>query len=378
MSFQPRFSYHDELVTNLGNIEAGRAVIDLLPLPPDRALKLRLDAFERATRSSTAIEGNTLDRVAIRRAIAAGERVGTSAEEEVRNYWQALYRLEEFADSKGPITEDVIQELHKIVMRSGAGRFGGKSPYRVLECPVVDTSTGMICYAPPEPKDVPKLMAELTEWLSSKQARSLPAPVRASILSHQFITIHPFNDGNGRTGRLLATAELWSSGYKLRGFLSFEEYFSDQRARYYDSLQMGLPVNYYEGRENCDLSVWIDYFVSVVSKAAVSLHSLAKKLHQRRSTPGAPWEELSRQQQQVLTSLLSKALAENTDLQSLRPTDVESWFGVSDKTARSWLSEWEKAGFLIAVAGRGAGTRTHKYTLSPQWQLVLTEAKSLV
>lgn len=247
MSFQPNFNYHNKLVADLGAIEAAKSVIDLLPLPPDTALRLRHDAFERATRSSTAIEGNTLDRVAIRRAIAAGERVGTNAEEEVRNYWQALYRLEEFADSSTKITDDFIRELHKIVMRQGPGRAGGRSQYRILECPVVDTSTGAVCYGPPEPSDVPRLMCELTEWLSSKDAKSLPSPIRAGILSHQFITIHPFNDGNGRTGRLLATAELWCSGYKMRGFLSFEEYFSNERTRYYDALQMGLPVNYYEG-----------------------------------------------------------------------------------------------------------------------------------
>lgn len=89
-------------------------------------------------------------------------------------------------------------------------------------------------------------MKDLVARVGSLVAQSLPGPIRAGILAHRFVSIHPFGDGNGRTARALATSELWRSGYDMRGFLSLEEnYMADLRADY-DGLQMGLPVNFYE------------------------------------------------------------------------------------------------------------------------------------
>jgi Fic family protein len=362
------------MICDLGVIEAARAVIDILPLPLDTVLRLRHAAFERSTRSSTAIEGNTLNTLAIRHAIADGERTGAAAEQEVRNYWRALDRLEDLMDSDAPISEAFIQEIHKIVMTTGPGRPGGRSQYRILECPVVDQATRTIDYAPPEPKDVPQLMTELVQWLSSSAAATLPAPVRAAILSHRFITIHPFNDGNGRTGRLLATAELWRSGYNMRGFLSFEEYFSADRKRYYDSLQMGLPVNYYEGRHDCDHTLWLNYFVSTLAHAAKELHARAVRLQIQQGLPSVPWEQLSRRQQQILTRLLSRSLDDPKGQLAIRPADVQTWFGVSDNTAHEWLAGWVESGFMMPVQA-GKGERIRRYELVPDWQAVVEQAK---
>jgi Fic family protein len=370
MVFTPKYNYTHSIVKNLGIIEAARAVIDVLPLPLDTVLRLRHDAFERSTRSSTAIEGNTLDENAIRRAVAGG-RTGIDAEQEVRNYWRALDRLEEFADKKASITEAFIQEVHKIVLAQGPGRPGGKSPYRVLECPVVDQGTGMIDYAPPKPEDVPLLVEEMVQWLSS--SNEIPAIIRAGILSHRFISVHPFNDGNGRTGRLLATAELWRSSYKMRGFLSFEEYFNADRNAYYESLQMGLPVNFYDGRNDCDLTRWLEYFINTLAIASDKLRREALLLQEQKGLPSNPWDQLPRRQQQVLVRLLARIKSEKSAELIVKPMDVESWFAVSDRTAREWLSDWVKLGFVKPIS-TGAGDRIHKYELISSWRKVLEQA----
>lgn len=142
------------------------------------------------------------------------------------------------------------------------------SRYRENECPVVDSATRSIDYAPPTPQDVPGLMDALEAWLRAPATQALPVPVRAAILSHRLLSIHPFADGNGRTGRLLATAELWRSGYRMKGFFSFEEFFEADRAKYYDSLQMRLPIDFYDGRDDADLSEWVEYFVETMATAA--------------------------------------------------------------------------------------------------------------
>jgi Fic family protein len=366
MSFIPRFSYSHELVRHLGIIEGARAVIEVLPLPPDTTLRLRHDALQRSTRSSTQIEGNPLDDAAVRRAIARSERTGSDAEQEVRNYWRALDRVEEFAETQTPISEAFIQELHRIVIVRGRGRRGSKSEYRITECPVVDTVTRRIDYAPPEPGDVQSLMRELVQWLSSTLAAELPAPIRAAILTHRFLSIHPFNDGNGRTGRLLATAELWRSSYRMRGFFSFEEYFNADRDRYYQNLQMGLPVNFYEGRHDPDHTPWVLYFVETMARAADELQAKAKSLYQAATPESPPWEGLPRQQQQVLTRLLARVLDGVENPFVISPSDIAVWFGVSDNTAREWLKEWVEDGFINPVLAR-EGKRIRSYTLAEEW-----------
>jgi Fic family protein len=364
MAFAPRFTYNHQMVANLGTIESARAVVQVLPLPPDTSLQLRHDALERSTRSSTQIEGNPLDRAAILRAIARSDRTGSAAEQEVRNYWRGLDRVEEFAAGDRPISEALIQELHRIIIVRGRGRRGSKSAYRLLECPVVDTVSRRIDYAPPEPGDVPALMKDLVHWLSSPVALSLSAPIRAAILTHRFLSIHPFSDGNGRTGRLLATAELWRSGYRMRGFFSFEEYFNADRARYYNNLQMGLPVDFYQGRHDPDHSAWIAYFLETMAQAAAALQDKAIGLYQQLQPAMMPWEQLPRVQQQVLTRLVSRVKDGSSQPFSIDAGDIAVWFGVSDRTARDWLKEWVASGFLVI---KNTGLRVRNYELAQMW-----------
>ncbi|PSB51345.1 cell filamentation protein Fic [filamentous cyanobacterium Phorm 6] len=248
----------------------------------------------------------------------------------------------------------------------GRGRRGSKSEYRITECPVVDTVTRAIDYGPPEPGDVPVLMGELVDWLSSTAAAELSAPIRAAILTHRFLSIHPFNDGNGRTGRLLATAELWRSGYRMRGFFSFDEYFNADRDRYYRSLQMGLPVNFYEGRHDPDHTPWLLYFVETMARAADELQLKAKSLYQGAAPDAPPWEELSRRSQQLLTRLLARVLDGVENPFAIGVSDIASWFGISDKTAREWLQEWTEGGLIYPVLV-GSGARVRSYALAEEW-----------
>ena len=369
-TYAPRFGYSDRMVAALGLIEAARAVVEVLPLPPDEGLRLRLRAVQKHTRSSTAIEGNTLGERDFRRAVLqAGPRQGAEAEQEVRNYWLALERVEEFADDGQPPDQAFVKELHSMVIVRLRGR-RSPSRYREVECPVVDSSTKTVDYAPPEPKDVPALMDGLEAWLHAPRTQALPGPVRAAILSHRFLSIHPFEDGNGRTARLLATAELWRSGYRMRGFFSFEEFFEADRAKYYRSLQMGLPIDFYDGRCDADLTQWVEYFVETMARAADELRVRAQQLYEDAEPIDMPWEALSRRQQQVLTRLLLSSFENRAAHVELRPGDIKSWFQVSAPTARHWMRDWVDDGFL-EPAGTDRARRVRRYQLSREWREII-------
>jgi len=385
MTYEPRFRYTDAMVRDLMSVEGARQLIEVLPLPPDAAFLLRYEAQRRSTRYSTAIEGNALSLEEIREALAHSDRVGSRQQQEVRNYWNALEWLERHlpepdlrllspqdrhpseAELGEPgrllMRERFVRMLHSIIIPRGRGRRPLRSSYRTAQCPVVDAASGVIEYGPPDPEDVPGLMAALGLWRMSLGAVSLPVPIRAGILAYQLVTIHPFDDGNGRTARAMATAELWLGGYRMRGFLSVEEeYFKDLKL-YYENLQMGLPMDYYQGRNDADLTPWLEYFTRTLATAASRLRERALDLRRSEQPQGVPWEHLGRRQQQLLMTLVRSA--SDTTPRVFAAADVADWFMVSGRTARSWLQEWRGAGFVTPASGTA---RVRLWRLSEQYE----------
>lgn len=372
--YTPRFTYTTEMVRHLMEIEAACRVVDVLVLPPDSAFQLWYEARRRSTHYSTSIEGNPLTLDQVQEAIAATDRDGTAAQQELRNYWMALEWLERQVEEGAQITEEFIRRLHRIMIVRGRGRRGEMSEYRTNECPVVDSLSGAVEYGPPTPEDVPGLTRELVAWRHSAEAESLPAPVRAGIMAYRFVTIHPFGDGNGRTARALATAELWLGGYGMRGFLSVEEYYSVDRARYYDSLQMGLPVDYYDGRNDPDMTAWLAYFTETLARAASAVRDRALSLHEVLPRPHFAWEELSRPQQQLLSRLVVESPGEERP-PTFTPGDLEQWFLVSRRTAQGWLHEWAARG-VVEPAGTGQ-VRVRIWQLAPPYRDLVAEVRKV-
>ena len=348
--YVPCFSYTHQMVEHLMAIEGARRVVDVLPLPPDSAFLLRFEALRRSTHFSTSIEGNQLSLDEVREGIAQADRTGSRQDQEVRNYWTALEWLEQQVEAGALLAEQFIQRLHRIIIVRGRGRRGEMSEYRERECPVVDSATGQIDYAPPAPADVPELMASLVAWRNSKDAATLPAPIRAGIVGYQFVTIHPFGDGNGRTARALATAELWFAGYGMRSFLSLEEHYYRDLPRYYDSLQMGLDPDYYRGRSDPDLTPWLEYFCETMAAAASDVERRAEQLREFEDHPAAPWEQLPRRQQQLLCRLVIEH-PEVGEGPTFSPADVARWFMVGPSAARKWTMAWHAAGFIEPASG---------------------------
>lgn len=374
MDFHPRFTYSHAMVRHLGLIESARAMVSVLPLPPDQELRLRQTARQRATRHSTRIEGNTLNSQEVGQAVIAVGKTQTEMQQEVRNYWRALEWIEEQLEANRQPSEEYIRQLHSIILVRGTGRRGGRSEYRKDECPVVDSATGRIDFAPPMPRDVPPLMQDLVRWWRSDEAAELPGPVRAGLLAHRFVSIHPFGDGNGRTARALATTELWRSGYDMRGFLSLEEHYTADLNAYYDNLQMRLPVNFYDGRHDPDHSQWLGYFLATMASAAHNLEQQAVSLYAPEQREAPPWESLRRVQQQLLNRLLLRGLEESAAAMAFSPGDMVEWFGISANTARDWLAKWRDEGFVQPL--RPDAERVRAYVLTESWSSLLNMALS--
>ncbi|HEX3554967.1 MAG TPA: hypothetical protein VIA62_17215 [Thermoanaerobaculia bacterium] len=176
MRWQPRYALTSPIARSLMEIEAARAVVEHTAIPPAVQSELRRRARVRSTHYSTRIEGNRLTLAEAERVVESRrfQLLGRGRDAgEVRNYWNALLRVEEWAAQRTELTEDLIRRLHGLVERGGRAR---PTPYRDGQNMIRDSASGAIVYLPPEAKDVPALMAALVEWVQQAEADRLPPP----------------------------------------------------------------------------------------------------------------------------------------------------------------------------------------------------------
>ncbi|GBF10729.1 Fic family protein [Tepidibacillus sp. HK-1] len=169
-------------------------------------MRLREEFLINFTYNSNAIEGNSLTlqetALIIKEGITIDKKPLKDHLEAVGHKEAYLY-VEELVQKKVPISEKVIKEIHSLVLMD---RREDRGIYRRV--PV--TIMGAI-HTPPEPYLVPVQMEQLI--MHYEQLSSLHVVERTAIFHLEFETIHPFIDGNGRTGRLLLNYELMKEGY---------------------------------------------------------------------------------------------------------------------------------------------------------------------
>jgi len=355
--WQPRYTLTPAVVRALLEIEAARAVVDHTPFPPAVTEELRRRARIRSTHYSTRIEGNRLT-LAEAEEVLSGHRTRFHGRErdvgEVRNYWNALLRVEEWAARGVPLTEELIQRLHALVEHGPRAK---PTPYRDGQNVVRDSESGAIVYLPPEHRDVPALMAGLVSWVE-RERKVLPVPLIAGLAHYQFVTIHPYFDGNGRTARLLATFLLHRGGYGLNGFFSLEEYHARDLAAYYGSLVTHPHHNYYEGRADADLTPWIEYFLQIL---AVVFGTAQQEALQAAGSGFVVEPETLRRLDPRARAVLG--LFARQDRVSAR--DIAAALGLSERMSRELLRDWVQEGFLDVV---DASRRGRAYTLSAAYR----------
>lgn len=353
MPWRPQYTLTPAMARALMEIEAARAVVEHAALPPSMESELRHRARIRSTHYSTRIEGNRLT-LAEAAQVVAGKRIPLHGRErdvgEVRNYWNALLRVEEWAARGADVTEDLVRRLHGLVERGARAR---PSPYRDGQNMIRDSESGTIVYLPPEAKDVPELMAFLIAWIRQAEKERLPPPLIAGLAHYQFVTIHPYYDGNGRTARLLATLLLHRGGYGLHGLFSLEEHHARDLAAYYHSLSVHPHHNYYEGRATADLTDWLQYFLETLA----GVFSEAKEEALRSAGQGAVEPEALRR----LDARARAVLALFTRRERITAPEVAQALGLSDRMARVLLQGWVQEGWIVVA---DPSRRSRAYTLS--------------
>ena len=216
---------------------------------------------------------------------------------------------------------------------------------------VYDSVSGTPDYIPPEYIDIPELLDELVEYVNTTDDHPL---IIAAIVHYQLVTIHPFEDGNRRTARLLSGYILDLYGYGFNGIGSLEEYFAYDPDEYYASLQMGLPALYYSGRENPPHpEIWINYFLHMVELYSKKVYELSKGAQVDDLAGSLSY--LNTKEKDLLVFLLKNRLLEFT------PITVSKMLDVTNKTIINRCAKLTNNGFLIPNI---VNQRIRSYSLS--------------
>lgn len=239
-----------------------KAIVERSKVLPLNEAQLRRQAILRMAHTSTSIEGNPLAEFEVGK-VLAGKTVRASKKDilEVENYYLALKKLDQLSKSKHDITLSEILTLHKIVIR-GLVEKSKVGKYRPGDVYVLDDLGGgkeMVRFKAPPAKDVAKMIEELINWLKISRKEDVHPIIRAGILHLQFVTIHPFTDGNGRVARLLTQLQLYRDGWDFRKILVLEDYYNRDRMSYYNAENRAQGKNY---QEDMDFTSWLDYFTT--------------------------------------------------------------------------------------------------------------------
>jgi Fic family protein len=213
--------------------------------------RLQREARVRMAHSSTAIEGNPLTLAEVR-AIEEGREIpgrDVRAQREVLNYFTGLRFIEKNAALKRMSHEHILK-LHAIIGRDVMDQ-GQAGRYRTIGVRV-----GL--FVPPPAGDVSGLMRELLEWWNNRSGGVSPV-ISSAVLHYRFEEIHPFADGNGRTGRAIALWELYRRGFDSQHIFAVDEFYWSNRPRYYAALD-GVR------RAGGDLTGWLEYVAEGLEK----------------------------------------------------------------------------------------------------------------
>ncbi|WP_168123823.1 Fic family protein [Paenibacillus sp. HB172176] len=241
------------------------------------------------------------------------------SESEIAGYRDVLNIIHESFEFM-PVTSNVILQLHKYLLQYATGN-GGK--YKISD------------------NDITETMNELTLGFRRLKSEGIfPELLLIAIFILDFLSIHPFSDGNGRMARLLTLLMLYQAGYEVGRYISLEKCIEDTKEQYYDTLKKS-SAGWHEGTN--DVRPWVEYFLTTLIEAHRRFEDRLGDLDRGRG-----WK--SRQVEAVIKH--SMGTFSVSDIMDRCP-------GITGPTIRQVLSRMSKKGLIVSVS-KGRNARWHK------------------
>ncbi len=254
---------HGEAMRLIGKLDG------ISQLLPDKDFFLLMFVRKEAA-SSSQIEGTQATMVDAIEAEVIPQSAQAKDVEDIMCYIRALnYGIERFDTL--PISVRFMRELHDKLMRGARSTqhpFPGD--FRYSQNWIGGTSPSNATFVPPPPLEVPQALGDIERFIHAKDD-NYPPLIKAALLHAQFETIHPFTDGNGRTGRLLVTMFLWQEKVLELPLLYLSDFFKKNQNLYYDRLQA-----YHS--DPAEVYAWLDFFLEGVISTANSAIQIASNI----------------------------------------------------------------------------------------------------
>ena len=232
---------------------------------PQELEKLVEIAKIQSTESSNAIEGIVVTNTRIKQLMEEKTAPKNRNEEEIAGYRDVLSIIHESFDGI-PVTVNYILQMHKILYSHTAASIGGslKNVQNYISATFPDGHTEIL-FTPLSPLETPIALERICEEYNRVIGNAEIEPLIAiPVFIHDFLCIHPFNDGNGRMSRLLTTLLLYRSDYYVGRYISLEAKIANRKDDYYSALALS-QTGWHTGEE--DVMPFIKYFLGIVVSA---------------------------------------------------------------------------------------------------------------
>lgn len=271
------FISNQQIMKLIVNIDGFKGKWNIAEKQENRYLKeLRKIATIESIGSSTRIEGATLSDKEVQELLNDIKitKLKSRDEQEVVGYYEVLELIyENYEDI--PLTESYMKQFHQLLLKYSSKDERHRGGYKQLSNKVVanyPNGEQRTIFATTEPALVESEMRELIEWTNQQlnQETIHPLIIIGSFI-YDFLSIHPFQDGNGRLSRLLTTLCLLQNDYSFIQYISFENHIEQNKKAYYEALMTGQKNR---GTEAELIDNWLIFFLN-------SLHVLTQKLEQK-------------------------------------------------------------------------------------------------
>lgn len=316
--------------------KANRATLALGKLDGITTLLPDVDFFlfmyiRKDAASSSQIEGT---KATLIDAIEAESKTSEDLPEDVDDilhYIKALnFGLERLNDM--PMSLRLIKEIHQTLMKEGrASHYCDPGNFRKSQNWIGGTRPDNALYVPPPAADMRRVMGDLELFMQQKD--DLFPIVKTGLIHAQFETIHPFLDGNGRTGRMLITLNLYLQKLLERPVLFLSSYFRKQRQLYYARL---------EEYHNNKVERWLDFFLEGVLDTAREAALTVEKINQLRADDMQKMHALGKSSAQSSLDILMKLYK----LPVVNVSKIQEWTGYTRQGAQKMINRLIELGIL--------------------------------
>ncbi len=294
-----------EIVTNLNSRGFSKVVL----------YEMERRAREISAHSSTSIEGNPLPLTEVRRILKNKPEFVRDSEKEVINYNKALIELNGLIRARKIFSNVGWLEKTQKTVTDGLIEKYRCGHIRTEAVFVNDPRTGKTIYWPPDYQNIRHLLKDLFDFLK-ENTRKVDPLILAGIFHKQFVIIHPFVDGNGRTARLATKVLLARMNLDTFNLFSFENYYNKNVTRYFQ--EVGLTGNYYDIENQVDFTFWLEYFTDGI------IDELLRVNKELREEMASPKTTLNDYHQKVIDFIKEKGFITDKDYSKLtdraRPT----------------------------------------------------------